>query len=101
MIRVTSPFRSTPAPGEPWAQSLWTAERSSQDPPRDLKTSGEWNTTSARRQVRTPDIWAPSLQEESLPAESTLTTETQERASLPGLLIPAKEKAITRDKYNN
>jgi hypothetical protein len=27
-----------------------------------------------------------SLQEESLPAKSTLTTETQERARLPGLL---------------
>jgi hypothetical protein len=39
-------------------------------PSGDLKTSGEWNTTSARRQVRTPNIWAPSLQEESLPAES-------------------------------
>ena len=36
-----------------------------------------------------PDIYAPSLQEESLPAESTLTTETQKRASLPGLLIEA------------
>ena len=36
-----------------------------------------------------PDICAPSLQEESLPAESALTTETKERASLPGLLIEA------------
>jgi hypothetical protein len=35
------------------------------------------------------DICAPSLQEESLPAESALTTETQERGSLPGLLIEA------------
>jgi hypothetical protein len=60
-----------------------------QDPPQDPKTSGEWNTTSARRQVQTPDIWAPSLQEESLPAESTLTTETKDRASLLGLLIEA------------
>ena len=34
-----------------------------------------------------PDICAPSLKEESLPAESALTTETQERASLPGLLV--------------
>ena len=41
-----------------------------------------------------PDICAPSLQEESLPAESTLTTETKERASLPGLLIEATR--ITR-----
>ena len=36
-----------------------------------------------------PDICAPSLQEQSLPAESTLTTETQETASLPGLLKEA------------
>jgi hypothetical protein len=34
-----------------------------------------------------PDICAPSLKEEGLPAESALTTETQERASLPGLLL--------------
>jgi hypothetical protein len=60
-----------------------------QDSQRDPKTSGEWNTTSARRHVRTPDIWVPSLQEESLPAENTLPTETKERASLPGLLIEA------------
>ena len=35
------------------------------------------------------DLCAPSLQEESLPEESTLTTETQERAGLPGLLTEA------------
>jgi hypothetical protein len=29
------------------------------------------------------------LQEESLPAQSALTTDTRERASLPGLLIEA------------
>jgi hypothetical protein len=44
-------------------------------------------SSSARRQVQMPDIGAPSLQEECLPAESTLTTESQERASHPGLLI--------------
>jgi hypothetical protein len=37
-----------------------------------------------------PDICAPSLQEESLPAENALTTETQERASLQGLMVEAK-----------
>jgi hypothetical protein len=62
-------------------------------------------SSSARRQVRTTDISAPSLKEESLPAESALTTETQERASLPGLLVEAnritKGKALTRDNYNN
>ena len=36
-----------------------------------------------------PDICVLSLQEESLPADSDLTTETQQRASLPGLLIEA------------
>ena len=78
---------------------LVSGQGPTQDLPRDPKTSGEWNTTSARRQVRTPDIWAPSLQEESLPAESTLTTETQERASLPGLLIEANR--ITRGTSSN
>ena len=37
------------------------------------------------------ELCAPSLQEESLPAESTLTTETQERAGLPGLLTEANK----------
>jgi hypothetical protein len=46
-------------------------------------------SSSARRQVLRPAICAPSLQVESLTAESTLTTETQERASLLGLMIEA------------
>jgi hypothetical protein len=46
-----------------------------------------------------PDICAPSLKEESLPAESTLNTETQERTSLPGLLIEANR--ITRGISSN
>ena len=46
-----------------------------------------------------PDICAPSLQEESLPAESTLTTETQERARLPGLLTEANR--ITEGTSSN
>jgi hypothetical protein len=62
-------------------------------------------SSSARRQFRTADICAPSLQEESLPAESALTTETQERASLPGLLVEdnriMKKQALARDNYNN
>ena len=85
----TSPFCSTRAPGYLASRLARHPHGPTQDSPRDPKTSGEWNTTSARRQVRTPDIWAPSLQEESLPAESTLTTETKDRASLPGLLIEA------------
>jgi hypothetical protein len=43
-------------------------------------------TSPARRQNWAPDLCAPSLQEESLPEESTLTTETQERVGLPGVL---------------
>jgi hypothetical protein len=35
------------------------------------------------------DNCEPSLQEGSLPAESTLTTETQERSRLKGLLTEA------------
>jgi hypothetical protein len=70
-----------------------------QDPPQDPKTSGELNRTSARRQVQISDIWAPSLQEESLPAENTLTTEAKERASLPGLLIEANR--VTGGRSSN
>jgi hypothetical protein len=46
-----------------------------------------------------PDICPPSLQEESLPAESALTTETEERSRLPGLLIEANR--ITRGTSSN
>ena len=47
--------------------------------------------SSARRQVQTQDICVPSLQEESLPAESALTTGTQERVDVPEVLAEAKE----------
>jgi hypothetical protein len=33
--------------GVAWTQSLQTPTRYPQDPPRDLKTSGEWNTAAA------------------------------------------------------
>ena len=33
--------------GVPWAQSLRTLARYPQEPPQDLKASGEWNTASA------------------------------------------------------
>jgi hypothetical protein len=46
-----------------------------------------------------PDICAPSLKEESLPAEIALTSETQERASLPGLLV--EKTRIMRGKFSN
>ena len=46
-----------------------------------------------------PDIYASSLKEESLLAESALTTETQERATLPGLVIEANR--IMRGTISN
>jgi hypothetical protein len=46
-----------------------------------------------------PDICASSLQEESLPAESALTNESQERASLPGLLVEANR--VTKGTSSN
>jgi hypothetical protein len=35
-----------PSTEVPWAQSLQTPARYPQDPPQDIKTSGEWNTAS-------------------------------------------------------
>jgi hypothetical protein len=62
-------------------------------------------SSSARRQVWTADTCALSLQEEGLPAESALTTETQERPSFPGLLMEANRimggQAPNRDNNNN
>jgi hypothetical protein len=78
----TSPFRSTRAPGYLARGGARHQQGPTQDSTRDPKTSSEWNTTSARRPVRTPDIWVPSLQEESFPAENTLPTETKEKATL-------------------
>jgi hypothetical protein len=46
-------------------------------------------TLGLRRWIRAPDFWTPALQEESLPAESALTTETQVRVGLPGVLTEA------------
>ena len=37
--------------GSPWAQSWWTPTRSLEDSPCDLRTSGEWNTTSVPIQL--------------------------------------------------
>jgi hypothetical protein len=73
---VSIPLPVHASTGVTWAGSLRTPARYPQDHPQDLKTSDEWITTSARRQVQTPDTWAHSLQVESLPAESTLNTET-------------------------
>jgi hypothetical protein len=89
LIWGTSPFRSTRAPGYLASGLAQHPQGPTQDSTRDPKTTSEWNTTSDRSLVRTPDIWVPSLQEESLPAENNLPTETKERALLPGLLIEA------------
>jgi hypothetical protein len=47
-------------------------------------------TPGRRRWTRAPDFWKPALQEESLPAESALTTGTQVRVGLLGVLTEAK-----------
>jgi hypothetical protein len=47
---------------------------------------GLWPWNSVRKQSWDPDLCAPSLQEEILPVESVLTTETQERIGLSGVL---------------
>jgi hypothetical protein len=85
----TSPFRSTRAPGYLASRVARHPQGRTQDSTRDPKTSSEWNTTPSRSPVQTPDIWVPSLQEESVPAENTLPTQTKERATLPDLLIEA------------
>ena len=89
LTRDKNPFHSTQAAGFLASGVAWHPQGPTQDSPRDPKTSSEWNTTSAKSPVRTPDIWVPSLQEESFPAENTLPTETKESATLPGLLIEA------------
>jgi hypothetical protein len=48
-------------------------------------------TTGLRRWTLALDFSASPLQKKSLPAESALTTETQERVGLPGMLTKAKE----------
>jgi hypothetical protein len=114
---IRAPFlpekRCPPCPGGLY-HSTWGRHLGSKIPPR-LVCTGEsvnyrsytnsWTSSvsgpssSARKQVRMPDICPPSLQEESLPAESALTTETQERSSLPDLLIEAN--GITRGTSSN
>jgi hypothetical protein len=41
-----------------------------------------------------PDICVPSMQEENLPAESTMNTETEERPTLTGLLTEANRNTV-------
>jgi hypothetical protein len=56
-------------------------------------------TPELRRWIRALDCWTLALKEESLPAESALTTGTQERVGLPGVLTEAK-RIIGRSSSN-
>jgi hypothetical protein len=49
-----------------------------------------WPSSSARKQIWAPDICTPSPLEERCSADNTLTTETQERVGLWGVLTEAK-----------
>jgi hypothetical protein len=49
----------------------------------------EGSDPELRRWVSASDCWTPALKEESLPAESVLTTGTQVRVGLPGVLTEA------------
>jgi hypothetical protein len=62
-----------------WAHSL----------PEESQLTGRVLTPELRRWIRAPDCCTPVLQEESLPAESALTTGTQVRVGLPGVLTEA------------
>ena len=55
LIWGTSPFRSTRALGYLASGVAWHPQGPTQDSTRDPKTSSEWNTTSARSPVRTPE----------------------------------------------
>jgi hypothetical protein len=55
----------------------------------ESEPTGRVLTPEFRRSIRAPDCWTPALKEESLLAESALTTGTQERVELPGVLTEA------------
>jgi hypothetical protein len=91
-------------PVQSWALTQQTISKSPEDSPhhrhhstprilvslRKVKLQrGLWPRDSGRRQSWDPNLWAPPLQEESFPAESALTTGTQERAEIPGGLTEA------------
>ena len=42
----TKSLQVSASTGSPWAHSQWTPPRSLEDSPHDIRTSGEWNTTS-------------------------------------------------------
>jgi hypothetical protein len=72
--------------------------------PDESQPTGKALTPGLRRWISSPDFWTPALQEESLPAESLLTTSTQVRVVLPGVLIEANRitegSSSTKDSLN-
>jgi hypothetical protein len=54
-----------------------------------------WAFIFGQEEVQMPDNCAPFLKEESLPAETALTTETQRRN------LVSQEQSLNRDNYNN
>jgi hypothetical protein len=72
------------------------ARRQSWDPeiwapslPEESLLPGRALTSGLKRWIWAPEFWASSLQEESLPAETALTAGTQERVGLQGVLTEA------------
>jgi hypothetical protein len=57
--------------------------------PEESQVTGRALTPGLRRWIRDPDFWTLARQEESLPSESALTTWTQVRVGLPGVLREA------------
>jgi hypothetical protein len=57
--------------------------------PKESWPPGRVLTPELSRWIRVPDYWTPALQEESLPVESALTTGTEVRVGLPGVLTEA------------
>jgi hypothetical protein len=81
-----NPFRPTSsAQRQSWDPDPWKPSL-----PEESQLPGRTLTPGIRRWTWAPDFCVPSLQEESLPAECALTTGTQERVGLPGVLTEAK-----------
>jgi Tfp pilus assembly PilM family ATPase len=69
--------------------------------PEDSRPTGRALTPGLRRWIRAPDCWTPALQEESLPAESALTTGTQMIVGLPGVMTEANRITGGSSSYQN
>jgi hypothetical protein len=59
--------------------------------PEESQPTGRVLIPELRRWIRAPDYWTAALKEESLLAESALTTGTQVRVGIPGVLTKAKK----------